>query len=407
MNDAQIADLTTWVARSGLEGMVQADLISGFCDRAVAIGMPLVRASFIIDTLHPVYEGHAVTWMRKEKTARLTDFGRTEAAEAAESWRRSPFYHLNQTGETMLRRRLNAQNEPEFPVFKDLREIGVTDYVAFASRFGKGEVISALEGVLSSWATDAPEGFSDAHLTALQRLMPVVALAVKARSLARIAGTLVETYLGRDAGRRVLRGNIARGVADRIETVLWFSDLRGYTPLTESAQPEQIIPMLNDYAETIISRIQEQGGDVMKFIGDGLVAIFAAEDHGAAARAALSAANAARRGIAELNRRRAAENLPVTDMYLGLHVGEVFYGNIGSKERLDFTVVGPAVNQTSRIAAMCRTLEQPMLVSSEFAAALGDAAKDLVSVGRYALRGVGRAQDLFALDPALLKAPPA
>ena len=156
--------------------------------------------------------------------------------------------------------------------------------------------------------------------------------------------------------------------------------------------------MLNQYADAIISAIHKQGGDVLKLMGDGLLAIFTAEDRGRACDAALGAGLAARSGVAAVNQRRGAKGLPVTDMYLALHVGDVFYGNIGSKDRLDFTVVGPAVNEVSRIAALCRSVDQPLLVSSDFAAALGEAKGRLVSVGRYALRGVARPQDLFTLE---------
>ena len=166
---------------------------------------------------------------------------------------------------------------------------------------------------------------------------------------------------------------------------------------SESAAPEKIIPLLSDYADAIISAIHENGGDVLKLIGDGALAIFTADDSARACQAALAAA-AARRAVAEVNRRRTAAAEPTTDMYLGLHIGEVFYGNIGSKERLDFTVVGPAVNEVSRIAAMCRSVDQLLLVSSAFAAAIGEPKKLLVSVGRYALRSVGRPQDLYTLD---------
>jgi adenylate cyclase len=229
--------------------------------------------------------------------------------------------------------------------------------------------------------------------------VPLLALTVKSAALARIAATLVETYLGRDAGRRVLAGHISRGVADRIDAVLWFSDLRNYTRITDTAAPEEIIPLLDDYADAIISAIHERKGDVLKLMGDGVLAIFTAKDRGRACEAALAAAVVARRSVAEVNRSRAGEGLPVTDMYLGLHVGEVFYGNIGSKERLDFTVVGPAVNEVSRIASLCRSVDQPLLISSAFASAVGESRSRLVSVGRYALRGVGRSQDLFTLDP--------
>ena len=189
-----------------------------------------------------------------------------------------------------------------------------------------------------------------------------------------------------------------RGIADRLDAVIWFSDLRGFTRITDSA-PEQIIPLLNDYADVIVSAIHAQGGDVLKLIGDGILAIFAAADRASACDAALAAAVTARDRVKALNVRRAQDGLPVTDMYVGLHVGEVFYGNIGSTERLDFTVVGPAVNETSRIAAMCRSVEQPVLVSEAFAKVNGMRDR-LVSVGRYALRGVAQPQELFTLNPA-------
>jgi adenylate cyclase len=165
-------------------------------------------------------------------------------------------------------------------------------------------------------------------------------------------------------------------------------------------QPNEIIPFLNDYAETVISAIHGDGGDVLKLIGDGTLAMFAGEDRTAGCRAALTAAHKAFGQIEELKQRRNASGLPATDLYLGLHLGEVVYGNFGSRERLDFTVVGPAVNEVSRIAGMCRLVDQPILASSAFFAALGPEQNRLVSVGRYALRGVAKAQDLFTLERA-------
>ena len=195
-----------------------------------------------------------------------------------------------------------------------------------------------------------------------------------------------------------MQGRIARGVTDRIKAVLWFSDLRNYTRISDTSPPEQIIPLLNDYADAIVSAVHEHSGDVLKLIGDGVLAIFPAEDRARACAAALDAASEARASVEALNARRAAEGLPTTDMYLGLHLGVVFYGNIGSKERLDFTVVGPAVNEVSRIAAMCRTVDQPILISAAFAESVALERRRFASVGRYALRGVGKPQDLFTLD---------
>jgi adenylate cyclase len=210
---------------------------------------------------------------------------------------------------------------------------------------------------------------------------------------------LVETYLGRDAGQRVLRGSIIRGIADKISAVIWYSDLRGYTRISDGARPAEIIPFLNDYADAVISAVHGAGGDVLKLIGDGVLAIFKVDAPEDACRRALAAAEATRRNVSALNARRDGEGQPTTEVYLGLHVGQMFYGNIGSTNRLDFTVVGPAVNEASRIAAMCRSVEQSVLLSSAFVAAAGESERrSFVSVGRFALRGVGRPQELFTLD---------
>jgi adenylate cyclase len=408
-----IETLNAWLTKAGLRGESEAHLVNGFCERAVAAGLPISRTLVLIDTLHPVYEGRLVRWGHDPSEPPVRDYGRThlpggiadpqlssgvEPSDLVARWRASPFFRMLQTGESLLRRRLTAESEAEFPILRDYRVAGMTDYVAIINRFAPEGVIGEMDCVYSSWVSAHADGFADAHIAALTRVVPTLALAVKSSALARMTGTLMETYLGRDAARRVLSGRIMRGVADRIDAVIWFSDLRGFTRITDSA-PEEIIPLLNDYAEVIVSAIHAQGGDVLKLIGDGILAIFAAADRAHACAAALAAATAARRDVAALNLRRARDGLPVTDMYLGLHVGEVFYGNVGSTERLDFTVVGPAVNETSRIAAMCRSVEQPVLVSAAFANVEG-VRRRLVSVGRYALRGVAQPQELFTLDSA-------
>jgi adenylate cyclase len=248
----------------------------------------------------------------------------------------------------------------------------MTDYLAMINRFGTAGAIGMMDCTFSSWTTDRPGGFAAADLAALEFLVPCLALAIKSASIARITETLVETYLGRDAGHRVLRGHIERGVAEKINAVLWFSDLQGFTRITDLTPPAEIIPLLNDYADAIVSALQGQDGEVLKFMGDGILAIFDAAAPQDACRQALDAAAAAIRRVADLNQRRAAAGQPVTRFYLGLHVGEVFYGNIGSFDRLDFTVVGPAVNETSRIAAMCGSLDHHVLLSPAFAAAAGN-----------------------------------
>jgi len=197
-----------------------------------------------------------------------------------------------------------------------------------------------------------------------------------------------------------MSGRIVRGVAEKIGAVLWYSDLHGYTEISDNSPPEQIIPLLNDYAEAVVSAVHANGGDVLKLVGDGTLAIFPADIREEACLAALAAAMRARKDGATLNRKRAASGLPTAELYLALHVGDVFYGNIGSKDRLDFTVIGPAVNEVSRILTMSRSVEQDVLLSSSFAAALGaDMRHQLVSIGRYALRGVAQPQELFTLEP--------
>jgi adenylate cyclase len=408
MNEAFFTDLSTWLTQVGLAGAPETDIVSGCCDRCVAAGLPLGRTQVFIDTLHPVHEGRLFRWGFGRGEPSLLDYGRTSPdalaasgsdpldTEAAERWRRSPFYRMLQIGESVFRRRLSVANDQEFSPLPDLLAAGMTDYVAIITRFGAEGVIGEMDGVYSSWATRAPGGFTDRHITTLERIAPSLALAIKSVSLARMTGTLMETYLGRDAGQRVLSGRIVRGIAERIDAVIWFSDLRGFTRITDAA-PDQVIPLLNDYSDAIVSAIHAYGGDVVKLIGDGTLAIFTAEDRMHACDAALSAGTAARQSVAELKKRRTSAGKPVTDMYLGLHVGEVYYGNIGSRERLDFTVVGPAVNEASRIAAMCRSVDQRVLISSAFAD-VGGIKRRLVSVGRYALRGVSQPQELFTLD---------
>jgi adenylate cyclase len=408
MDEAFFTSTAAWLTEAGLVGASEADIVSGFCRRCVAGGLPLARTNVFIDTLHPVHEGRLYQWDHDAAELRLLEYGRTDPAvleasgagpaemQAAERWRRSSFYRLLQTGEPMLRRRLDAAAAEEFSMLADLRAAGLTDYVAMICRFAADGIIGDMDGVYLAWATAAAEGFSNEHIAALERLAPSLALAFKAAALQRMTRTLMETYLGRDAGQRVLSGRIVRGITERIDAVIWFSDLRGFTRITDAA-PEQVIPLLNDYADVIVSAIHERGGDVVKLIGDGVLAIFTAEDREHACAAALAAAIAARDELAKLKKTRSAANLPVTDMYLGLHVGKVFYGNIGSHERLDFTVIGPAVNEASRIAAMCRSADQPLLISTAFAE-VGDIKNRLVSVGRFALRGVSHSQELFTLD---------
>jgi adenylate cyclase len=401
MNEAAFNELAGWVTEAGLIGRSESELMAGFCQRIARAGVPLARAIVILDTLHPVYEGRAFRWRSDmPETAEAVDYGRTSEGEAAENWRSSPFFHLLQSGETMMRRRLAAGDPADFPTIAQARDAGATDYLVLVHRFAAEGVIGEMDCVYSTWSSDAAGGFGDDAVAALKRLAPFLKLAVKSAALARMAGTLAETYLGRDPGRRVMSGRIVRGVAEKIGAVLWESDLHGYTHISDNAPPEQIIPLLNDYADVVISAVHGHGGDVLKLVGDGTLAIFSNENRREACLAALAAAAQVRQGALQLNQKRSRAGLPTTAVYLALHVGDVFYGNVGSKDRLDFTVIGPAVNEVSRILAMSRSVEQDLLLSASFADALGpEGRRRLVSVGRYALRGVAQPQELFIPEP--------
>jgi adenylate cyclase len=402
MNPASFTNLAAWLTEAGLAGKSEALILDGFCRRAIAAGLPVTRAIVIVDTLHPVHEGRFVRWRSEGEAGQteVNEYGPSNEGEAAEIWRRSPFFRLVESGGSRLHIRLAAGETTEFPGVVELQKEGMTDYLAMITRFATDGVIGEMDCIYSSWVTDHADGFDDGQVEALVELMPVLALAVKCVSLGRIAGTLVETYLGRDAGRRVLGGLIRRGVAETISAVLWYSDLREFTHITDRTEPQQIITLLNDYADAVISAVYDNGGDVLKLIGDGTLAIFTADTNVEACRGALAAHAAMRHQLDALNDRRAAEGLPITEVYLGLHVGDVSYGNIGSKDRLDFTVIGRAVNEVSRIAAMCRSAERDVLISAAFAAAAAEPDRTrLVSVGRYALRGVERPQELFTIDP--------
>ena len=396
-------DLMNWLIGQGLTGLPEPDLIRGFSERCRAGGLELSRVLAFIDTLHPIYEGRGFRWSDQPSNESDTfEYKSSAEGDAAKNWRRSAFHHMLENGHDELRIDLADHASLDFSMIGDLAEKGHRHFLAFIHRFGDAGTLGQMDCFYSYFATRRERGFSEGELEALRDLVPVLGLAIKSAQQVDIARTLGRVYLGRDASAQVLGGRITRGVTERINAVLWFSDLRGSTSISESIGPDEIIPFLNDYAEASIDAIHEAGGDVLKLIGDGVLAIFTGEDMAAARRAALNAEHRFRLNMKELNSRRAGEGRPVTTAYVGLHVGEVFYGNIGSEDRLDFTVVGPAVNEVSRIASMCNSIDREFLASSEFCKGLDATGRRyLVSTGRYALRGIGHAQDLYTLDPEI------
>jgi adenylate cyclase len=395
--------LMNWLVSQGLTGLPEIDLISGFCERCRADGLELSRGLVFIDTLHPIFEGRGFRWNDTETDESDTfEYGPTGEGDAAQNWRRSVFHHMLENGHDDLQIDLADCASLDFTMIDGLAAKGHRHFVAFVHRFGEAGTIGQMDCVYSYWLTRQPGGFGEQGLSALRDLVPVLGLAIKSAAQVDIARTLGRVYLGRDASEQVLRGKISRGVTERINAVLWFSDLRGSTAISESIGPDEIIPFLNDYAQAAIDAVHDEAGDVLKLIGDGVLAMFTSADTIGAKRAALRAEHRFRRNMAELNARRAGDGRPTTSAHVGLHVGDVFYGNIGSEDRLDFTVVGPAVNEVSRIASMCRSVDRELLTSSDFRTGLDAAGQGyLVSTGRFALRGIGRAQDLYTLDPDL------
>jgi adenylate cyclase len=391
-------EISEWIVRAALAGANEIEIVAGVCQRLTSAGVSLVRSSVATNLLDPTIDGRGVRWNRGQGTLEEA-FPRTDDALASDAWTRSPFSFLMESRQPSLRRRLDATyRRGEFPMLDGFLDEGVTDYLAFAERVGESVRLGEGEGVVSSWTTDAPAGFSEAQVEMLAGIMPALTLAFMLRTTNRAARTLITTYLGSDAAERVLAGNIVRGRAQAIRAVVWFSDLIGFTRISDTVSPDVVLALLNDYAEAQVEEIEAHGGHILKFMGDGILAIFPDDDTTRACKNALAAAANLRRRIVALNERRDAAGLPVTDTHLALHVGELLYGNLGSPRRLDFTVLGSAVNEAARIGSLCGSLEQPVIASWAFADAAGEGRSLLVSLGRYAMKGIARPQELFTLD---------
>src|SRR6202011_3713238 len=309
--------LMNWLVSQGLTGLPENDLIRGFCERCRAGGLDLSRRLVFIDTLHPIFEGRGFRWNDTETNESDTfEYGSTSEGHAAQNWRRSTFYHMLEHGHGELQINLADCASLDFSLIDELAAKGHRHFLAFVHRFGEAGTIGEMDCVYSYWLTRRAEGFSEQGLSALRDLVPVLGLAIKSAQQVDIARTLGRVYLGRDASEQVLRGRISRGVTERIKAVLWFSDLRGSTAISEAVGPDEIIPFLNDYAGATIEAIHDAGGDVLKLIGDGVLAVFTGSDMTAARRAALRAEHQFRKNIHAVNARRAAAGQPVTTGYL-------------------------------------------------------------------------------------------
>jgi adenylate cyclase len=380
------ASISTWLSEHGGVRVDPQTLMLELCERLVAAGMPLSRASYGAPTLHPQVWGSQFIWRRDGEA--VSEFPHRHDAARSSTYRDSPVRVLHQ-GAAAVRRRLDIPApQLDFPILHDLADEGATDYLAMPLRFSSGDM-----GYIS-WVSDRSGGFNTSDLALLYDLLPLIALRFELEASYHVSKSLMETYLGRDAARRVLTGQIKRGRGKRIRAAIFLSDLRDFTAMSDRLPADEVIALLNDYFDIMATQVQEHGGEVLKFIGDGMLAVFNVGRSlpDAACCQAMHAAIEAVQALTALNLDR-AEKLEVG---IALHLGDVVYGNIGAADRLDFTVIGAAVNEAARIEGLCRSLDKQILVSAAFAR--GCHSKPLISVGLHHLRGVSEGQELFTVD---------
>src|SRR5579859_660391 len=382
--------LIRWLMTDARRHADPNQFLEAFANELRAAGVDVARVTTGVPILHPQIFSFSGLWeLGKGTTER---FYRASAAAMA-TMSNSPIRIAYEGGGPSRFDLVAPKSEGEFPILEELRRDGYTDYVVYAVPFADGS-FKAL-----SLATKNARGFRDDEFSLFEAMIPAVAFNLEVQALRRTARTLLDTYVGQQSGGRVLEGQIQRGSGETIRAVIWLCDLRGFTNLSEELARDALIDLLNAYFGPMCDAVSAEGGEVLKFIGDAMLAIFAIGDDAAATCArALTAAEHAQAALADENARREALKLPRIEYGLALHLGDVMYGNIGSDTRLDFTVIGPAVNLTARIESMCRQLGQQLLLSSDFVKAGGMSAR---SFGRHALKGVGADQEIFGpISPA-------
>ena len=385
--DTSGEDLAEWLIGEGRllgDGIAIAE---GFAERLIAAGVPLLRLRIAQRVANPLLAAWGVIWRRD--LGRSEDyFVETKLLETS-TWIGSPFQHVVQT-RASLRKRLTDLRPDDYVVFHEMAEIGGTDFFAMPLEFGDGSV----QGM--SFVADGEDGFSEDHISLFERVRHPLAAAMEPVAMRRSTGSLLKTYLGKGPSRAVTAGSIRRGDLSSLHAVVMFSDLRGFTDKSSRWSDRELLDALDGYFDAVVGAVQGHGGDVLKFLGDGILAVFPIKDE-AATRAscasALKAAFEAREKLRTLNESRKAAGQEPIDFGSALHLGEVTYGNIGSPDRLDFTVIGETVNLASRIEGLCKTLGEPILCSRSVRDSL---ASQLRSVGAHEIRGVPDPVQLFA-----------
>ncbi len=398
MADSGVQDVIDWLI-DGARSAERSDLVLGeLCERITKAGVPLWRVGIFVRTLHPDVFARSFVW--RPDTGVVTATAAHDIVDS-ETYKTSPLAHLYSTGEAIrhripeggvIRHRINAdENIDAYPILRELREEGVTDYIAIPLRFTDG----SLHG--SSWTTKEPGGFTPVQLAALQTLVPPLARVAEIRALQRTAINLLDTYVGNSAGARILAGKIRRGYADNLHAVIWLSDMRGFTALSDRVAPEKVVEVLNRYFDCQVSAVNNHGGEVLKFMGDGMLAIFPVHDDAGAQAVcirALTAAREARGNIGKLNAAQGAWSKDILRFGIALHVGHVLYGNIGGGNRLDFTCIGPGVNLAARIEKIAGKLGRTIVGSAEFA---GHCEAEWKDVGEFSVSGFSAPRTVFGL----------
>ena len=402
-HEALIQPIRSWLIEQSLEEPDVVELFETLCIRLTAIGLPITRGRLIWPTLHPLFQAEQLIWNRSERVS-LNQFPHQD--EETEDWKASPLRFVLENRIALFRRRLQGQEETlDFDLLRELKEKGITDYAIMATHIAEDDLSvggsnGKTRGVIATWATDRPNGFSPEDLTGLQSLQQVLALCVKTVIQARISENIASTYLGSRAGRSVLSGQIRRGDGERTRAVVWYSDLRNSTMFAETLPAEDYFSMLNAYFEATAGPLVEKGGEVLDFIGDAVLGIFPFTDD-AGLKTAASAAGAALEKTLALGREKNAEResagLERFKFGVGLNVGDVKFGNIGIPQRLSFSVIGRTVNEVARIENMTKYLQQPVLASADMASLAPERWK---SVGEHKLDGVLDPIELFAFRPA-------
>jgi len=376
-----------WLINGTRDERFVDNIFAQMCIRLQQAGIPLKRATLHVLIHHPQWLGARLLWsdgMREAEIARV-DFDVRERSE----YIGSPANELHD-GATEVREHL--ERDPSLgrkhAVYDEMRAKGLTDYVAWPlyHTLGKRHLVT--------FATDRPGGFDDAHVAGLKKVLPVLALVSEIRVKNRLARTLLETYVGSHAGELILAGATRRGTGTTVRAAIMICDLRDFTKISDNWPRDDVIDLLNDYFDAMSEPIARHGGEILKFIGDGLLAIFPLSEPNACANL-LHAVTEARQAMAALNQRNSATSRAPLNYGIGVHVGDVMYGNIGSTSRLDFTVIGPAVNMASRLETLTKQLKKTVLLSRDFAE-LVEREFALEHMGQYEVRGFSDPIELFA-----------